>query len=117
MIPVSTAFNISSGGTAACQPPYSNPPALSSSGPPGACMTPSMVMNVVVMIFLICSNVIKRFLYTCSKIRDQWDDSKCTEHHESDNGKDSGAEEQLPNAVYSCAFRRIRLVPDRHKPS
>jgi hypothetical protein len=36
-----------------CQPPYANPFEGSSSGPPGACITPSRVMNVVVMIFLM----------------------------------------------------------------
>ena len=45
--------SILSWGKDICQPPYSNPPVLSSSRPPGACITPSNVMNVVVIILRI----------------------------------------------------------------
>src|ERR1044071_3452237 len=37
----------------ASQPPYSNPPLLSSSGPPGACITPSRLTNAALTISLI----------------------------------------------------------------
>ena len=36
------------------QPPCSKPPSRSSSGPPGACMTPSTVRNVPTTSFLMC---------------------------------------------------------------
>src|ERR1044072_232296 len=38
------------------QPPCSNPPAVSSSGPPGACITPSSVTNVVTTSLRISSS-------------------------------------------------------------
>src|SRR5579859_2127403 len=37
----------------AVQPPYVKPPLVSSSGPPGACMTPSSVIKVTTMILRI----------------------------------------------------------------
>src|SRR5881628_1205028 len=37
------------------QPPCSKPPSRSSSGPPGACITPSIVRNVPTTSFLRCS--------------------------------------------------------------
>ena len=43
--------------TFACHPPYLNPPDVSSTGPPGACMTPSIVTKVVVMIFRISDSL------------------------------------------------------------
>src|SRR5258706_16245930 len=46
--------------TLACHPPYLNPPDVSSSGPPGACMTPSIVAKVVVMIFRISDSLVNR---------------------------------------------------------
>src|SRR5256885_13480012 len=46
--------------TLACHPPYLNPPDGSSSGPPGACMTPSIVTNVVVMIFRISGSLVNK---------------------------------------------------------
>src|ERR1700752_4046497 len=42
----------------ACPPPCLDPPDVSSSGPPGACMTPSIVTKVVVMIFRISDSLV-----------------------------------------------------------
>src|SRR6267378_3772958 len=39
-------------------PPYLKPPLGSSSGPPGACITPSSVMNDKTMSFLICPRLL-----------------------------------------------------------
>src|SRR3954452_17671158 len=44
------AVPTSSSATGFCQPPCSKPLSASSSGPPGACMTPSSVRNVQTMI-------------------------------------------------------------------
>src|SRR5437867_12819594 len=38
-------LNDSSSSKGACQPPCLKPPSVSSSGPPGACMTPSRVQG------------------------------------------------------------------------
>src|SRR6266581_7616205 len=42
-------LNDSSSSRGACQPPCLKPPSVSSSGPPGACMTPSRVTNSLTM--------------------------------------------------------------------
>jgi hypothetical protein len=41
----------------ACHPPYLNPPDMSSSGPAGACTTPSIVTKVVVTIFRVSGSL------------------------------------------------------------
>ncbi len=46
--------------TWACHPPCLNPFEVSSSGPPGACRTPSIVTNVVVMIFRISRSPVNK---------------------------------------------------------
>src|SRR5213596_3454023 len=42
-------LNDSSSSKGICQPPCLKPPSVSSSGPPGACMTPSRVTNSLTM--------------------------------------------------------------------
>src|SRR6266508_5432225 len=44
---------ITSSEYGACHPPYAKPPLVSSSGPPGACMTPSRVINSSTITFLM----------------------------------------------------------------
>src|SRR3954454_19279102 len=39
-------------GNGACQPPWAKAPLVSSSGPPGACITPSSVRNVCTVSFM-----------------------------------------------------------------
>ena len=44
-MPATTCSPMTSSATGACQPPNAKPPSVSSSGPPGACATPSSVVN------------------------------------------------------------------------
>ena len=59
-------------GNGACQPPWAKAPRGSSSGPPGACITPSSVRNVSTVSFMVFSFVRESVL--CDRdagVRDQ----------------------------------------------
>src|SRR5438128_127374 len=53
-------LNDSSSSKGACQPPCLKPPSVSSSGPPGACMTPSRVTNSLTMSWPMLSPPLSR---------------------------------------------------------
>src|SRR5260221_2226860 len=56
---------ITSSEYGACHPPYAKPPLVSSCGPPGACMTPSRLMNSSAITFLMTK--LLQHLTNCGK--------------------------------------------------
>src|SRR5689334_15265822 len=82
-----------------CQPPRSNPPVRSSSGSPGACITPSRVRNSLTTIFGIAG------LLSAASI----DPDRLT-HHRSPVGRAASA---VSGRGEDVAQRRVEVAVDR----
>src|SRR6266404_9042528 len=66
-----TAVELTASECGLVHPPYAKPPLVSSSGPPGACMTPSRETNSSTLIFLmtefLSSSIRFFFIYGCRR--------------------------------------------------